>query len=89
MIFTSDNASGAAPEIMAAVAEAEADYAMPYGNDDVTARAQQKLRDVFEAPEAIAEEVRALIVDRMENAMQLTVPLKADSSIAKNWFEGK
>lgn len=52
MIFTSDNASGAAPEIMAALAEAEAGYAMPYGNDDVTAAAQARVREVFEAPEA-------------------------------------
>ena len=52
MIFTSDNASGAAPEILSALVEAEAGYAMPYGNDDVTARAQAKVREVFEAPEA-------------------------------------
>ena len=52
MIFTSDNASGAAPEIMAALAEAEQGYAMPYGNDPLTARAQEKVREVFEAPEA-------------------------------------
>lgn len=52
MIFTSDNASGAAPEIMAALVEAEAGYTMPYGNDDVTARATAKVREVFEAPDA-------------------------------------
>lgn len=52
MIFTSDNASGAAPEILAALMEAEAGYAMPYGNDDMTARAQAKVREVFEAPDA-------------------------------------
>lgn len=52
MIFTSDNASGAAPEIMAAMAEAEHGYAMPYGNDEVTARAQARVREVFEAPDA-------------------------------------
>ena len=52
MIFTSDNASGAAPEILSALVEAEAGYAMPYGNDDVTSRAQAKVREVFEAPEA-------------------------------------
>ncbi|MEM1161708.1 MAG: beta-eliminating lyase-related protein [Pseudomonadota bacterium] len=52
MIFTSDNASGAAPEILAAISEAEAGYAMPYGNDPVTERAIAKVRDVFEAPEA-------------------------------------
>jgi len=52
MIFTSDNASGAAPEILAALVEAERGYAMPYGNDPLTARARDRLREVFEAPEA-------------------------------------
>ena len=52
MIFTSDNASGAAPEIMAALVEAEKGYAMPYGNDPLTARAQDQVREVFEAPDA-------------------------------------
>lgn len=52
MIFTSDNASGAAPEIMAALAESEQGYAMPYGNDPLTAEAQALVRDVFEAPDA-------------------------------------
>lgn len=52
MIFNSDNASGVAPEIMAALAASEAGYSMPYGNDDITARAQAKVRDVFEAPDA-------------------------------------
>ena len=52
MIFTSDNASGAAPEILAALAASESGYAMPYGNDPLTARAQERVREVFEAPEA-------------------------------------
>ena len=52
MIFTSDNASGAAPEILAALVEAEKGYAMPYGNDPLTARAQDRVREVFEAPDA-------------------------------------
>lgn len=44
---------------------------------------------VFEAPVATAEAARRVIVERMERAMTLSVPLKADSSIAANWFEGK
>ncbi len=52
MIFTSDNASGAAPEILDALIRAESGYAMPYGNDPVTARAQGLVREVFEAPDA-------------------------------------
>ncbi|MFT3685656.1 MAG: DNA polymerase [Phycisphaerales bacterium] len=44
---------------------------------------------VFEADESTAEEARKIIVDRMEKAMTLSVPLQADSSIAANWFDGK
>lgn len=44
---------------------------------------------VFEAPHARAQEARTIIVSEMEQAMSLRVPLKADSSIAANWFDGK
>jgi threonine aldolase len=52
LIFTSDNASGAAPEILDALVAAEAGYAMPYGNDPVTERAVARVRETFEAPQA-------------------------------------
>jgi len=52
LIFTSDNASGAAPELLEAIVQAEAGYAPAYGNDEVTARAQARVREVFEAPDA-------------------------------------
>lgn len=44
---------------------------------------------VFEVREDQAEKAKTLIVERMEKAMTLTVPLKADASIGRNWFEGK
>lgn len=52
MFFASDNGSGAAPEIMAALSRANAGYARSYGADAVTARVITQVRDVFEAPEA-------------------------------------
>jgi len=52
MNFASDNTSAAAPEIMAAVAAANTGYAMPYGNDPAMARVRDRLRELFEAPEA-------------------------------------
>ena len=48
MHFSSDNATGVAPEIMAALAEANAGPAMAYGNDEITARAEAALADLFE-----------------------------------------
>lgn len=52
MNFTSDNSSGAAPEIIQAVIAANAGHAAPYGADKLTARAIARVREVFEAPEA-------------------------------------
>ncbi len=52
MWFTSDNASGAAPEIMAAVVAANQGYARSYGTDDLMARVTAQVRETFEAPEA-------------------------------------
>ena len=44
---------------------------------------------VFETPESQANAVCASVVERMEAAMELSVPLKVDASIGQNWFEGK
>ncbi len=44
---------------------------------------------VFECPESQAPDAAKAIVAMMENAMMLTVPLKADVRWATNWFEGK
>jgi threonine aldolase len=70
MNFASDNTSGAAPEIMAALMRANDGYAMGYGDDKVTARARQQLRDVFEAPEAV---VYLVSTGTAANALALSV----------------
>ncbi|TVQ63804.1 MAG: DNA polymerase I [Phycisphaerales bacterium] len=44
---------------------------------------------VFECDASDAERVRALVVDRMQRAAAISVPLVADASIAPNWFDGK
>jgi threonine aldolase len=46
--FASDNTAGAAPEILEAVAAAARGRAMPYGNDDWTRRASQRISEIFE-----------------------------------------
>ena len=50
--FRSDNAAGAAPEIMAAIAAANTGSALAYGADQWTADARDKVREVFEHPDA-------------------------------------
>ncbi len=52
MNFASDNASGAHPAIMAAVAAANAGYADSYGSDEIMDRVRAQMRDLFEAPDA-------------------------------------
>ncbi len=44
---------------------------------------------VFETPESLAEQTRDLVVDRMQQAMTLDVPLVADAAISNNWHEAK
>lgn len=44
---------------------------------------------VFECQEQDAESVRRFVVAHMEGAMTLAVPLKVDSHVSANWFDGK
>ncbi|MCG6884747.1 MAG: low specificity L-threonine aldolase [Silicimonas sp.] len=52
MRFASDNSGPVHPKIMAALQAANEGWALPYGNDDLTRAAADRVRDVFEAPEA-------------------------------------
>jgi threonine aldolase len=52
MFFESDNTSGAAPEVMAAVAAANEGYTSSYGAEAQMDRVRGLVREVFEAPEA-------------------------------------
>lgn len=47
MNFASDNTAGVAPEIMAALIGANQGFALGYGNDAGTKRAEQRIADVF------------------------------------------
>ncbi|MGH7243973.1 MAG: DNA polymerase I [Phycisphaerales bacterium] len=44
---------------------------------------------VFEVPAESAEKAKELVVEKMEHAMTLSVPLGVDAHAGKNWFEGK
>ncbi|MFO1202097.1 MAG: low specificity L-threonine aldolase [Tabrizicola sp.] len=52
MRFASDNTSGAAPEIMAAILKANEGYERSYGADAAMERVTAQIREIFEAPEA-------------------------------------
>jgi threonine aldolase len=48
MNFCSDNTAGAHPKILEALTAANGGSAMPYGNDDLTRRVEQKISALFE-----------------------------------------
>lgn len=52
MNFASDNASGVHPAVMAALAAANEGYLPAYGNDALTRAAEERVREVLDAPEA-------------------------------------
>ncbi len=67
--FCSDNASGAAPEILRAIEAANSGSAMPYGNDDLTRRLEARVRDIFETEAAVF----AVATGTAANALCLSV----------------
>jgi threonine aldolase len=53
MRFASDNSSGAAPEVMAAILKANEGYERSYGADAAMGRVTDLVREAFEAPQAV------------------------------------
>lgn len=52
MFFASDNTSGVHPKIMEALSKANNGFAPAYGADRYTSELQERLRDMFDAPDA-------------------------------------
>ncbi len=48
MNFASDNTAGCSPEMLEALARANQGRAMPYGDDEITARVKERFSEVFE-----------------------------------------
>jgi threonine aldolase len=53
MNFASDNAGGVAPQVLAAIAQANEGAALAYGDDPWTKRAERRLTDLFEREVAV------------------------------------
>ncbi len=53
MNFASDNTAGAAPEILEALAAANGGSSVPYAEDELTARVERRLAEVFEREVAV------------------------------------
>ncbi|MEO9780577.1 MAG: beta-eliminating lyase-related protein [Sedimentitalea sp.] len=52
MFFASDNSGPVHPQVLAALSEANDGFTMGYGADPLTLQVQERIRDVFEAPDA-------------------------------------
>lgn len=70
MNFASDNCGPAHPEVMAALAEANAGYSVPYGDDTLMEEVRARIRTLFEAPEAA---VYLVATGTAANALALAV----------------
>jgi DNA polymerase I len=44
---------------------------------------------LFEVEETRVEELRGVVVERMESAMTLSVPLRVDVGVGRSWFDAK
>lgn len=53
MFFASDNSGPAHPKVIEALTQANEGYAMPYGDDALMDKVRTRIRDIFEAPEAV------------------------------------
>ena len=67
--FGSDNVSGAAPEVLAAISAANAGSALPYGDDPWTERLQAKMMVLFDHPRPVT--VLPVITGTAANALVL------------------
>jgi threonine aldolase len=70
MHLMSDNTSGAAPEVMAALLAVNAGYVGGYGNDPAMERVRARIREVFQAPEAA---VYLVATGTAANALALSI----------------
>ncbi len=64
-----------------------ADSSSPLHNTKMLLQIHDEL--VFETPDALAQDAKGLIVERMEAAMDLKVPLIVDAHVSSDWFGGK
>ncbi len=82
MNFASDNTAGASPEILEALTRANEGRAMPYGDDEITARLKERISEIFEAP----VEVFPVATGTAANALSLALMTPAWGAV---WCHGE
>ncbi len=82
MNFASDNTAGFSPEMLEALSRANEGRAMPYGDDEITARVKERFSEVFEAP----VEVFPVATGTAANALSLALMTPAWGAV---WCHGE
>ena len=60
MNFSSDNVTGASPEIIEAIKKANFGSASPYGGDKITQQVMKMLQDIFESTQLDFQDFRTV-----------------------------
>lgn len=81
MNFASDNITGASAEILDAMIRENAGNAMPYGNDDLTARVEKQICDLFETDAAVF----LVATGSAANSLALSVMTPPYGSVLCHW----
>jgi DNA polymerase-1 len=73
------------------IKQAMLDVDAALAESDTGARMLLQVHDelLFEVPESEIEEVRALVVERMEHAVELEVPVVAEAGVGTSWYDAK
>jgi len=80
--FASDNTTGASPEILDAICRANDGQTMPYGDDAYTARAGDRIRDIFETD----ADVFLVATGSAANALALSTMTHSYGAILCHWL---
>ncbi len=81
MNFASDNTTGASPEIIEAIVQANSGQTMPYGADDATQRVRARICDIFETD----ADVYLVATGTAANALSLSVLTKSYGAALCHW----
>jgi len=79
--FASDNTTGASPEIIQAIADANDGSLMPYGNDDLTQRVEARISEIFETDAAVF----LVATGSASNSLALSVMTPSYGSVLCHW----
>jgi len=80
--FASDNTTGASPEVIRAIVDANDGQTMPYGNDDYTAAVTERIRDLFETD----ADVFLVATGSAANSLALSTMTSSYGAILCHWL---